>query len=41
MYKKNKSVKILLRILNGVAMVIVGIIFCLPFVWMILTAFKS
>ena len=41
MKRKKKSVKILLRVLNGIAMAIVGIVFCLPFVWMILTAFKS
>lgn len=41
MYTRSKPVRVLLKLLNGIALALVGIIFCLPFVWMILTAFKS
>lgn len=41
MRTKNKSLALLLKILNYAALAIVGLIFCLPFLWMILTAFKS
>lgn len=41
MRTKNKALALLLKILNYAALAIVGLIFCLPFLWMILTAFKS
>lgn len=41
MYNKNRCIDILKKGLNGAAMIVVGIVFCLPFIWMVLTAFKS
>lgn len=41
MCNKNKYIHVLQKGLNGAAMIFVGIIFCLPFIWMVLTAFKS
>ncbi len=40
MCNKNKYI-VLKKGLNSAAMIFVGVIFCLPFIWMVLTAFKS
>lgn len=41
MLTKHKAISAALKTLNYAALAIVGLVFCLPFLWMILTAFKS